>query len=140
MSLERKMTSAVFETRFFIHFFASPAADTHRKLLEVMRTYYPRLVSVITLFEVYKLSIEREGRETAETRVSRIREEFDVIAVDDSIAIRGAQLKHAAKVRNNEEVPMADSLIAATGVLNRAICITDSPHFQKIPQVKHRWI
>jgi len=62
------------------------------------------------------------------------------VPVDDSIAIRGAQLKHAAKVRSNEDVPMADSLIAATTILNKAVCITDSPHFDKIPQVNRKWI
>jgi predicted nucleic acid-binding protein len=105
-----------------------------------MRRYRPRLISVITLYEIYKLSLEREGKETAETRIARMRKEFGVIAVDDSIAIRGAQLKHAAKVRSNEDVPMADSLIAATSIVSKAICITDSPHFDKIPLVKRKWI
>jgi predicted nucleic acid-binding protein len=134
------MSSAIFETRFFIHFFASPDPDVHRRLLELMRKYQARLVSAITIFEIYKLSLEREGRETAETRASRMTKEFRVIVVDAPVATRGAQLKHAAKVRNNKDVPMADSLIAATSILNKAVCITDSPHFDNIPQVKHRWI
>jgi predicted nucleic acid-binding protein len=134
------MSSALFETRFFIYFFASPDPSTHRQLLELMRRYGTRLASSITLFEMYKLSLEREGKETAETRISRIRNEFDVIPVDDLIAVRGAQLKHAVKVRYNEDMPMADSLIAATSVLRKALCITDSPHLKKIPEVKCRWI
>lgn len=134
------MSSAVFETRFFIYFFASPDSDTHRGLLRLMERYRPRLVSTITLYEIYKLSLEREGKETAETRIGRMRKEFGVIPVDDSIAIRGAQLKHAAKVRSNEDVPMADSLIAATSIVSKAICITDSPHFDKIPLVRRKWI
>ena len=134
------MPRAVFETRFFIHFFASANLGTHRKLLDLMRRYDSRLVSTITLFEIYKLSIEREGKDTAETRASRIRKEFKAIPVDDSIAIRGAQLKHAAKVRNGEDVPMADRLIAATSVLSKAVCITDSPHFDRIPQVRRKWM
>ena len=134
------MSSALFETRFFIYFFASPDPTTHRQLLELMRKYDTRLVSAITLFEIYKLSLEREGKETAETRISRIRNEFDVIPVDDLIAIRGAQLKHTAKVRYNENMPMADSLIGATNVLRKTVCITDSPHLKKIPEVKCRWI
>jgi predicted nucleic acid-binding protein len=133
------MPSAIFETRFFIYFLASPDPDTHRRLLGLMVRYYPRLVSAITLFEIYKLSLEREGKETAETRTARIRREFGVIPLSDSIAIRGAQLKHAAKVRGNEDVPMADSLIAATSVLSKAASITDSPHFfDKIPPVKRK--
>jgi predicted nucleic acid-binding protein len=132
------MSSALFETRFFIHFFASPEPSAHRQLLELMRKYDTRLVSAVTLFEIYKLSLEREGKETAEIRTSRMRNEFDVIPVDDLIAVRGAQLKHAVKVRYNEDVPMADSLIAATSVLRKAVCVTDSPHMKKI-QVKCRW-
>ena len=134
------MPSAIFETRFFIHFFASPDPDVHRSLLELMHKYQTRLVSAITIFEIYKLSLEREGRETAETRASRMTQEFRVVAVDAAVATSGAQLKHAAKVRNNQDVPMADSLIAATSILNRAVCITDSPHFENIPQARRRWI
>jgi predicted nucleic acid-binding protein len=134
------MSSAIFETRFFIYFFASTETRIQRQLLKLLDKYSTRLVSVITLFEIYKLSLEREGREIAETRVARIRGEFTVVPVDDPIAIRGAQLKHAAKVRNNEDVPMADSLIAATSILSKTVCVTDSPHFDKIPQVKHTWL
>ena len=134
------MSRAIFETRFFVYFFASAEPDTHRRLLALMVRYQPKLVSTITLFEIYKLSLEKEGKETAETRTARIRKEFQVIPVTDAIAIRGAQLKHAAKVRSNEDVPMADSLIAATSLLSKAVCITDSPHFDKIPQVKRRWV
>lgn len=134
------MSRAIFETRFFVYFFASAEPDTHRRLLALMIRYQPKLVSTITLFEIYKLSLEKEGKDTAETRTARIRKEFQVIPVSDSIAIRGAQLKHAAKVRSNEDVPMADSLIAATSLLSKAVCITDSPHFDKIPQVKRKWV
>jgi len=134
------MSRAIFETRFFVHFLASPDPRLRQQLLELMRKYDTRLVSAITLFEIYKLSLEREGRETAETRVSRMRDEFKVIPVDDSIAIRGAQLKHEAKVRSKDDVPMADSLIASTSVLSKAVCITDSPHFKKIPQIRSKWI
>ncbi len=69
-----------------------------------------------------------------------MRDEFKVIPVDDSIVIRGAQLKHEAKVRSKEDVPMADSLTASTSVHSRAVCITDSPHFKKIAQIRYKWI
>jgi len=134
------MSRAVFETRFFIHFFSSPDPRVHRLLLELMRKYDGKLVSAITLFEVYKISLEREGKETAETRISRMRREFDVIPVDDVIAVSGAQLKHAARLQRDEDIPMADSLIAATTVVHRAVCITDSPHLDKIPRLKRGWI
>lgn len=108
--------------------------------MDLMRKYDTRLVSAITLFEIYKLSLEREGRETADTRVSRIKNEFTVVPVDESIAIRGAQLKHAIRVRRREEIPMADSLIAASAAIRKSVCVTDSPHFANIPQVRSKWI
>jgi hypothetical protein len=55
-----------------------------------MEPYRPRLVSANTLAEVYKLSLEREGKDTADTGTARIRKEFGVVPVNDSIAIRGA--------------------------------------------------
>jgi predicted nucleic acid-binding protein len=48
--------------------------------------------------------------------------------------------RDAAKVRSNEDLPMADSLIAATSIVSKAMCITDSPHFDKILLVKCKWI
>ena len=94
----------------------------------------------MTLFEIYKISLEREGRETAETRILRIRNEFSLIPVDDVIAVEGARLKHAVKTRTGRDTPMADSLIAATSIVNKAVCVTDSPHLDKIPQLRRRWI
>ena len=134
------MPRAVFETRFFIYFFSSSDPELHKLLLDLMRKYDKKLVSAITFFEIYKLSLEREGRGTAETRISRIRREFNLIPVDDAIAVLGAQLKHAAKVQRGQDIPMADSLIAATSLSNKAVCVTDSPHLDSIPQVKRKWI
>jgi len=134
------MSKAIFETRFFIHFFSSPDPKEHRQLLELMRKYDRRLVSAITIFEIYKISLEREGKETAETRISRIKREFGLVSVDDAIAVLGAQLKHAVKVQRGQDMPMADSLIAATSVFNKAVCVTDSPHIDNMSQVKRRWI
>ena len=59
------MSSALFETRFFIYFFALPEPSTHRQLLELMRKHDTRLVSAVTLFEIYKLSLEREEKGTS---------------------------------------------------------------------------
>jgi predicted nucleic acid-binding protein len=134
------MPRAIFETRFFVYFFASSDPETHRKLLTLMERFRPRLISPITLFEIYKLSLEREGKEVAEARTAHMRKEFEVVPVTDSIAIRGAQLKHAAKVQSNEDIPMADSLIAATSLLSKAVCVTGSPRFDEMPQVKRKWI
>lgn len=134
------MSRAIFQTRFFIHFFSSTDPNIHRLLLELMQKYDRRFVSAITFFEIYKISLEREGKETAETTISKIKREFNPIPVDDLIAIHGARLKHAAKVQRGEDIPMADSLIAATSIVNKAVCIADSPHFDKIPQLKRKWI
>ena len=134
------MPRAVFETRFFIYFFSSSDPELHKLLLDLMRKYDKKLVSAITFFEICKLSLEREGRGTAETRISRIRREFNLIPVDDAIAVLGAQLKHAANIQRGQDIPMADSLIAATSLTLNATCLSDDPHFKAINEIKTNWI
>jgi len=67
-----------------------------------------------------------------------MKREFNVIPVDDMIAVGGAQLKHSTRIQTGEDIPMADSLIDATTIVHRAVCIT--PPLDKIPRLKRRWI
>jgi len=46
----------------------------------------------------------------------------------------------SAEMRQEYRIPMADSIIAATAVLLKAICVTDDPHISTIREVKTRWI
>ena len=126
---------SVYDTRFFVeHFYSNDdrILTLTKKELESGRTQ--KLVSVITLHEFYRLNLERHGRDVAFLRTSLVRDSFRPVDVDPSISIRGAEL------RKKYSIPMGDSLIAATADTLHASCVTDDPHFEKIKEIKTRWI
>lgn len=88
-------------------------------------------VSSVTLYEIYKLSIAREGRDAAELRCNLIKKDMNIVSVDSRIAEEAAKIAHRARV------PMSDALIMATANIIGAECITDDPHFTL---VKTKWI
>ena len=93
-----------------------------------------RYVSAIVVHEVYNLAIKREGRETAKNQVAHIREEFEVVPVDDQIAEISAELRY------KYHLSMGDSMIAATAFVLKAVCISDDPHFEQIKEIETAWI
>jgi predicted nucleic acid-binding protein len=86
------------------------------------------------IHEVYRLTLEREGRETAILRTKLLEKGFKVISVDAYIA------KNAAELRHKYRIPVTDSLIAATAISLNAICISDDSHFKIIKELKTKWI
>jgi predicted nucleic acid-binding protein len=83
---------------------------------------------------LYKNSISIEGRETAKLKISLLKDEFEVIPVNDQIAQVSAELGHKYKLS------MGDSMIAATALVLKAVCITDDPHFKQINEIETEWI
>jgi predicted nucleic acid-binding protein len=128
------MSRSVYDTRFFIEHFYSTNLDTLSKTKEEIRKTKQRYVSAITLHEVFRLSLERDGREVAKIRRGIIEQYFKVLDVDGGIAVTGAELRH------RHRIPMGDSLIVATALCLEATCITDDPHFKKIGDIRTRWI
>ena len=88
----------------------------------------------MTIHEVYRIDLEREGREVARLRSETIHRDFDVVDMDYETAIRSAEL------RSRHRIPMADSVIAATAQIRGCPVVSDDPHFQKIEGIKTRWI
>ncbi len=121
----------VYDTRYFWALFSETKPEAISKLRELFSPPRERYVSTATLYEVYKLSINKEGRETAELRCSMIERAMRVVEVSAEIA------KEAARISSRSEKPMADALIIATAKLLDAECVTDDPHFR---EVKTRWI
>ncbi len=124
---------SVYDTRFFIEYFYSNDAVFLRRLKEDLRAVRERMVSALTVHEVYRITLEREGREVAILRSETIRRDFNVIDVDYEVAVRSAEL------RSKHRMPMADSVIAATAQINRCPLVSDDPHFQEIEELKTRW-
>ena len=127
------MSSYIFDTRFFIEYFYTKNTEI-QKIMKDLLMKSKRFIAVITIHEVYKLSFEKEGRETAKLRTTVMARDFKVINVDPKIAIE------AAEIRSKYKIPMADSIIAATAKLLNLTVITDDEHFYKIKEIKTRWI
>ena len=124
---------SVYDTRFFVEYFYSSDSEFLRKLKEDLRSVRDRRVSVVTIHEIYRIDLEREGREVAKLRSKTIRRDFNVVDMDYETAIRSAEL------RSIHRIPMADSVIAATAQIHRCPVVSDDPHFQKIEDIKTRW-
>ena len=126
--------SSLYDTRFFVEYFYSGDSEFLSRLKEDLRSVRDRKVSVVTIHEVYRIDLEREGREVARLRSETIRRDFDIVDLDYETAIRSAEL------RSRHRIPMADSVIAATAQIRGCPVVSDDPHFQKIEGIKTRWI
>lgn len=130
-----KARSAVYDTRFFVeHFYSSDqqVLDCTRREIDSLESQ--KLVSVISIHEFYRLNLERVGRDVAQIRARMIDDVFEVVNVNEEIALE------AAEIRKRYGVPMGDGLIAATAKTKGGICVTDDPHIRGIREIKSKWI
>jgi predicted nucleic acid-binding protein len=124
----------LYDTRFFFEHYYSRDPAVLRWTRGELGSRQPRHASVVTVHELYKISLESEGREVAELRTALMSKEFEVMGVDVEVA------KESAEIRSKYRMPMADSLIAATANLNKLECVTDDPHLRRVKEIKTRWI
>jgi len=94
----------------------------------------PNILSTAALSEIYKLTLEKEGREVAQIRATSLGKDFRMVDVDSTIAIQAAVIKH------KHGMPFADSLIASTAKVLGVPCYTDDPHFRGITGLTVRWL
>ena len=127
-----KMNKAVYDTRFFADSFYSKDEVLLKKIRE--HRVRKRYVSAIVVHEVYSLALKREGREVAKNQVAHLKEEFEVVPVDDQVAQISAELRH------KYHLSMGDSMIAATAFVLKAVCISDDTHFKQIEEIETTWI
>ncbi|MGA3060608.1 MAG: PIN domain-containing protein [Candidatus Bathyarchaeia archaeon] len=99
------MNKAVYDTMFF----ADSYYSQDKLLLERIKAQKARkrYISAVVIHEVCNLAISREGRETAKVKVANLREEFELVPVDDQIAQISGELRH------KYHLSMGDSMIAA---------------------------
>ena len=128
------MPKTVYDTRFFLEHYYSSEASMLKKTREAIRKAKERFISAIVLHEIYWLTLETEGQETAALRATLLEKDFKVVKVDAEIAKTSAQLRH--KYRLN----MADSVIAATALMLKATCLSDDPHFKTVGEIKTAWV
>jgi predicted nucleic acid-binding protein len=127
-------TRVLYDTRFIAATYypknEEEAARVRRELAGTMS----RSISSVTVYEVYKLSLEAEDKQTAELRIRLLRQDFTVVNVDWAIA------KEAALVWKKYRVPMADAIIAATAMTMKTTCVTNDEHLLNMKELKSRWV
>jgi toxin FitB len=121
----------LFETRYFWAVFTAHDAETVGELKAIYDKSKAAYASSVSIYEVFRQTLEHEDMEVAELRGRTILKEFTIIDVDAEIAEEGAKISHRLRV------PMADSLIMATAKRLRVSCVTDDPHFTEVKRV---WI
>jgi len=91
-------------------------------------------ISAITIYEIYKLTLQTDGKDVADLRVRLLEKGFKVVNVDPRVA------KEAAMIWHKYRLPMADAIIVATGIVSKAECVTNDPHFTSISEITTCWI
>ncbi|MDG6988816.1 MAG: PIN domain-containing protein [Nitrososphaerota archaeon] len=128
------MKGSSYDTRFLIELFYADEADTREKVRRALLRSKPNYLSTAALSEIYKLTLEKEGRDVAELRANSLARDFRLVDVDKEVATQAALIKH------KHGVPFADSLMASTARILNVPCYTDDPHFRGIDGVTLKWI
>lgn len=129
-----KTKASVYDTRFFLEYLYTPTGNTLDRFKQDLINCKHKLVSVITIHELYRISLLKEGRQVAQLRVNTIDKDFEVIPVQFKVGIQSAEFKH------KYNIPMADSIIAATAYIMNCPVVSDDPHFSQIKEISLRWI
>lgn len=124
----------MYDTRLISAIYYPSGDDEASRIRTELTNNLSRYISSVTVYEVYKLTLELEGRETADLRTELLRRDFSITNLDWKIA------KQAALLWKKYRVPMADAVIAATAMQLRATCVTNDPHFAKIKEIRSRWV
>ena len=123
-----------FDTRFLVELFYSTNENTQSKIRAILLNSKPNILSTAALSELYKLTLEKEGKDVAEIRANTLSKDFRLVDVDREVAIQAAIIKHRHKI------PFADSLIASTAKVLGVPCYTDDPHFHDIAGLSVKWL
>jgi len=124
----------VYDTRFFAALYYSKDEDEIRRIKLELAGSHAKSISAITIYEIYKLTLQTDGKDVADLRVRLLEKDFKVVNVDPKIA------KAAAMIWHKYRLPMADAIIVATSILFKAECVTNDPHFTSIGEITTRWI
>ena len=136
MRFGEKMPDTLYDTRYLICLFATKEPSLQKKLKIELDARKRRYVSAITIYEIYRLSLEAEGRDVARIRRTAIEKDFEIIGVDSAIAAQAAEIK----VKQGKDFPLADAIIAATAMHLKIECFTDDEHMKRVIGLKTRWV
>ncbi|MCW4000158.1 MAG: PIN domain-containing protein [Candidatus Bathyarchaeota archaeon] len=129
------------DTRFFIESLESKDLEFRKRSRAMLDNLEGKgnlgIIPSIVILEMYKLQLEKFGSDVAELRVnSLLKLNMDIANLDSPIAVEAAKLRC-----RYAELPTADAIIAATGIVLGCDCVvTDDRHIRQVREVKTRWI
>ncbi len=109
------------------YFFDDPNAKYFANVIEDTENL---VISVINQYEVFKKVLLVADEEKALRAIAQMKQ-GQVIQLTEEIALL------AAKLSIDHKIPMADSMIYATGLSMEAIVWTQDADFQELPHVKY---
>jgi predicted nucleic acid-binding protein len=124
----------LYDTRLIAAIYYPSSEDEAARIRQELTSNLSRYVSSVTVYELYKLSLDSEGRDTADLRTELLKRDFSITNLDWKIA------KQAALLWKKYRLPMADAIIAATAMQLKAACVTNDPHFSRIKEIRVRWV
>ena len=124
----------VYDTRFISAMYSPKDDDERFKIRHELTTTLSRYISSVTIYEMYKISLETDDKQTADLRIDLLKQDFRIVNVDWNLA------RSAALIWKKYHVPMADAIIAATAMHLNAQCVTNDEHFLKMREIKARWV
>jgi predicted nucleic acid-binding protein len=124
----------LYDTRFIAAIYYPSNDEEASRIRKELTSNLSKYVSSVTVYELYKLSLESEDQETADLRTELLKRDFTIVNLDWQIA------KEAALLWKRHHVPMADAVVAATALRLKASCVTNDPHFVKMKELHTRWV
>jgi predicted nucleic acid-binding protein len=119
----------VVDSSGWLEYFANgPNADFFAPAIEDTSNL---IVPSMSIFEVFKRVMQQRGESDALQAVA-LMQQGRVVDLDISIAL------HAAKVSIDYKLPMADSVILATAIANKATLWTQDADFDGLPDVQYK--
>src|SRR5207245_7903146 len=92
------MPRTTYDTRFFVeHYYSGDTRVTQSTTSEIRRER-DKAVSSIVVHEVYRLTLQKEGRQVAQLRVGLIEKDFEVIPVNHELAVISAEMRQENKI------------------------------------------
>jgi PIN domain nuclease of toxin-antitoxin system len=104
--------------------------DIDLSIIDIIKDADNLYIPVISLYEVYKKFLTIGDSEKANIAVA-IMQNAAVIGINPQLAVLAAQLG------KQHQLPMADSIIYATAVLNDAELYTQDKHFENMERVHY---
>jgi predicted nucleic acid-binding protein len=105
----------------------APGAERVEHLLRSARPATPLLVSAVNWGEVFYVSWQRHGEESArQTMADLLQFSIRIVPVDVPQVLKAGQLKAVHKI------PYVDCLAAALAALNQATLVTSDRDFEKL--------